>query len=170
MQHDCMPGLKPKHGLQQWFPLLLHTVGQTSDWTTALRKNFNRWVGAWCLSVAEPTVAQLEAFFSSDYLWVVLVWCDCFYMVIDCSNWEVAMRALHFCASTTAESRAMILRSVKCIWVPRWLGLLSVFRRWFCFFIYCLMYFSLCVGVLCLSLFCYALFCVHSTFAIVLQR
>ena len=29
---------------------------------------FNRWVGAWCLSVAGPTVAQLEVFFGSDYL------------------------------------------------------------------------------------------------------
>ena len=29
---------------------------------------FNRWVGACCLSVAGPTVAQLEVFFSSDYL------------------------------------------------------------------------------------------------------
>ena len=27
-----------------------------------------RWVGARCLSVAGPTVAQLEVFFSSDYL------------------------------------------------------------------------------------------------------
>ena len=47
------------------------TVGQASDSMTALTKSFNRWVGAWCLSVAGPTVAQLEVFFSSDYLWVM---------------------------------------------------------------------------------------------------
>ena len=32
---------------------------------------FGRWVGAWCLSVAGPAVAQLGAFFGSDCLWVV---------------------------------------------------------------------------------------------------
>ena len=37
----------------------------------ALAWGFDRWVGAWCLSVAGPTVAQLEVFFSSDYLWVM---------------------------------------------------------------------------------------------------
>ena len=47
------------------------TVGQASDSMTALTLSFNRWVGAWCLSVAVPTVAQLEVFFSSDYLWVM---------------------------------------------------------------------------------------------------
>ena len=47
------------------------TVGQASDSMTTLTKSFNRWVGAWCLSVAGPTVAQLEVFFSSDYLWVM---------------------------------------------------------------------------------------------------
>ena len=35
------------------------TVGQASDSMLALTQNFNRWVGAWCLSVAGPTVAQL---------------------------------------------------------------------------------------------------------------
>ena len=43
------------------------TVGQTSDSLTALSQSFNRWVGARCLSVARPTVAELEVFFSSDY-------------------------------------------------------------------------------------------------------
>ena len=47
------------------------TVGQASDSMTALTESFNRWIGAWCLSVAGPTMAQLEVFFSSDYLWVV---------------------------------------------------------------------------------------------------
>ena len=46
-------------------------VGHASDLMTALTSGFNRWVGAWCLSVAGPTVAQLEVFFSSDYLWVM---------------------------------------------------------------------------------------------------
>ena len=44
------------------------TVGQASDSMTALTLSFNWWVGAPCLSVAGPTVAQLEVFFSSDYL------------------------------------------------------------------------------------------------------
>ena len=43
-------------------------VGQASDSMTALTLSFNRWVGAWCLSVAGPTMAQLAVFFSSDYL------------------------------------------------------------------------------------------------------
>ena len=38
------------------------TVGQASDSMTALIYSFNRWVGALCLSVAGPTVAQLEVF------------------------------------------------------------------------------------------------------------
>ena len=44
------------------------TVGQASDLMTALRKSFNPLVGASCLSLAGPTVAQPEVFFSSDYL------------------------------------------------------------------------------------------------------
>ena len=47
------------------------TVGQASDSMTALTESFNRWVGALCLSVAGPFVAQLEVFFSSDYMRVV---------------------------------------------------------------------------------------------------
>ena len=35
---------------------------------TALTQRFNRLVGACCLSLAGPTVAQVEVFFSSDYL------------------------------------------------------------------------------------------------------
>ena len=42
------------------------TVGQVSDSMTTLALNFHRWVNAWCLSLALPTVAQLEVFFSSD--------------------------------------------------------------------------------------------------------
>ena len=44
------------------------TVGQASDSMTALTLSLNWWVVAGCLSVAGPTVAQLEVFFSSDYL------------------------------------------------------------------------------------------------------
>ena len=47
------------------------TVGRASGSVTALTWGFNRWVGAWCLSVAGPTVAQLEVFFSSGCLRVV---------------------------------------------------------------------------------------------------
>ena len=42
------------------------TVGQASDSMTAL--TINPLVGDRCLSLAGPTVAQLEDFFSSDYL------------------------------------------------------------------------------------------------------
>ena len=44
------------------------TVGQTSDSMTALTLSFNLLVGACCLSLAGRTVAQLDVFFSSDYL------------------------------------------------------------------------------------------------------
>ena len=47
------------------------TTGQASDSMTALALSFNPLVGAWCLSLAGPTVAQLEDFFSSDYLRVI---------------------------------------------------------------------------------------------------
>ena len=43
-------------------------VGQASDSMTALTKSFNRYVDVWCLSVAWPTVAQIDVFLSSDYL------------------------------------------------------------------------------------------------------
>ena len=43
-------------------------VGRASGSVAALRWSFGRWVGAWCLSVAGPTLAQLVVFFSSDYL------------------------------------------------------------------------------------------------------
>ena len=46
------------------------TVGQVSDLLTALAWSFNPLVGAWCLSLAVPTVAQLEDFFSSDYMYL----------------------------------------------------------------------------------------------------
>ena len=44
------------------------TVGQTSDSMKALTQSFNGLVGAWCLVVAGPIGAQLEIFFSFDYL------------------------------------------------------------------------------------------------------
>ena len=46
-------------------------VGQASDLMTALTKSFNLLVGAWCVPLAGPTVAQLKVFFSSDYLWAM---------------------------------------------------------------------------------------------------
>ena len=61
----------------------------------------------WCLSVAGPTLAQLEVFFSSDYLsrepfslfhHGVLIGLDCFSMIIHCNGLEAFMRVL----STTA--------------------------------------------------------------------
>ena len=56
------------------------TVGQASDSMMVLTKSFYRWVGAWCLSVVGPTVAQLGVFFSSDYLCVMSPFL-CFIMV-----------------------------------------------------------------------------------------
>ena len=50
------------------FLLNCKTVGQASDLMTALAFSFNPLVGAWCLSLAGPTVVQLEVFFSADYL------------------------------------------------------------------------------------------------------
>ena len=47
------------------------TMGQASDLMTTLTESFNPLVGAWCLPLAMPTVAQLEVFFSSAYLWVM---------------------------------------------------------------------------------------------------
>ena len=44
------------------------TVGQASDLMTALTLSFIPLVGAWCVSVAGPTVAQLEVYVSSDFL------------------------------------------------------------------------------------------------------
>ena len=46
------------------------TVGQASESMTTLTEIFNRWVGAWCLSEAGPTVVQLGFFLSSDSLCV----------------------------------------------------------------------------------------------------
>ena len=43
------------------------TVVQTSDFMTALTLSYNLLVGAYCLSLAGRTVAQLDVFFSSDY-------------------------------------------------------------------------------------------------------
>ena len=44
------------------------TVGQASDLMMALTLSFNPLVGACCLTLAGPTVAKLDVFFSSDYL------------------------------------------------------------------------------------------------------
>ena len=67
------------------------TMGQALDSMTALAYRFNPLVGAWCLSLAGPTVAQL--FFYSDYLGAmnpflfhhsVLIWLDCFSVMMHC--------------------------------------------------------------------------------------
>ena len=62
------------------------TVGQAS--MTALTSSFNRWVGALSLAVAGPIVAQLEVFFSSDYLRVVSPF-PCF--IIVCFDYIVSL-------------------------------------------------------------------------------
>ena len=57
-QSACLV-LNPSRVYSYGFLFNCTTVGQASDSMTALRLSFNRWVG---------TVAQLEVFFSSDYL------------------------------------------------------------------------------------------------------
>ena len=47
------------------------TVCQASDSMTALTLSFNLLFGVWRLCLAGPTIAQLEVFYSSDYLWVI---------------------------------------------------------------------------------------------------
>ena len=47
------------------FLFICRTVGQALDSMTALLYSFNQLVGACCLSLAEPTVAQLDIFFAS---------------------------------------------------------------------------------------------------------
>ena len=47
------------------------TMGQTSDSMTVLTQSFSPLVGLWCLSLAEPDVAQLWVFFSSDHPLVI---------------------------------------------------------------------------------------------------
>ena len=47
------------------------TVGQASDSMTGLTLSFNPIVGAWYLSLAGPTVVQLEGFCSLGCLWVI---------------------------------------------------------------------------------------------------
>ena len=46
-------------------------VGQASDLMKKLTKTFIEGLVPECLSLAGPTVAQLEGFASSDYLWVI---------------------------------------------------------------------------------------------------
>ena len=68
MRQSACLGLNPLTVYSYGFLFNCTTVGQASDSMNALTQSFNRWVGAWCLSVAGPTVAQLEAIFSADYL------------------------------------------------------------------------------------------------------
>ena len=69
------------------------TVGQATDSMTALTKSFHQWVSAWCLSVAGPAVAQLDFFLTrlsvshepfSLFHHGVLIWLECFTMMIHC--------------------------------------------------------------------------------------
>ena len=50
------------------YGFLSFIVGQASDLMMALMISSNPLVGAWCLSLAGPTIAQHEILFSSDYL------------------------------------------------------------------------------------------------------
>ena len=54
-------------------------LGQASDSMMALTLSFNQWVGAWCLAVAGPTMAQPEVsltFLASGYQGKVGGWFD----------------------------------------------------------------------------------------------
>ena len=57
----CLSYLK-KYG----FHFNCSTLGQAS--MTALTLSFHRLAGAWCLSLVGPIMAQLEVFFSSNFL------------------------------------------------------------------------------------------------------
>ena len=59
-----MSGCKPSY----CFLFNCTMVGQASDSLTTLKKRFNRLDGAWCLSLAGTTIAQLEVFLSSGYV------------------------------------------------------------------------------------------------------
>ena len=68
------------------------------------------------LVLAEPTVAQLEGFFSFDYLVVmshfrcIIIMCkfDCFSVVILCISKDASMRAKQLCVLTITESRVKV--------------------------------------------------------------
>ena len=51
---------KPKNG----DPLCCSVVGRVSVSVSTLVWKFNRWVGAWCSYLAQPTLAQLGVFLS----------------------------------------------------------------------------------------------------------
>ena len=62
------------------------------------------------------------------------------------------MRAEHFLYFNNGRIWGEDLVPVKCIWAPRWLGLLSVLGRWFCccwLFVYCYSHCGGSVVVLC---------------------
>ena len=46
------------------------TVVQASSSMTILTWNVHQWVGVWCFSLAGPTLAQIDGFFSLYCLWV----------------------------------------------------------------------------------------------------
>ena len=58
-------------------------VGQASDSMMVLTYSFNRWVGAGCLFVAGPTMAVSHEPFSLFHHGV-LIWLECFSMMIHC--------------------------------------------------------------------------------------
>ena len=55
-------------------------MGPASNSMAALTLSLNQSVGVWCLPLAGPSMAQLEIFFSSDYLLVVSLFL-CFIIV-----------------------------------------------------------------------------------------
>ena len=55
-----------------WFPLQLHGSGSGLRLNEKTDLKLLSRVGALCLSLAGPNVAQLEFFASSDYLWVII--------------------------------------------------------------------------------------------------
>ena len=46
-------------------------MDQANDSIKTMTLTFYQWVGAWCLSLAGPTMAYLKGFFSINYMLVI---------------------------------------------------------------------------------------------------
>ena len=130
-------------------------------------------MGAWCLAVAGPTVAQFEVFFSSDYLWVVSPFL--YFIVVLQFDYNVSLLwYIAIVRNPSFELNMFVLQqqqnlgrrfgTSKMHLSPLWLWLLSVLRRWLCCCWLLLQFMDFVI-----VLFCCALLCVHLSFAIILM-
>ena len=104
-------------------------VGQASDSLQKLTKYFHRGVGAWCLSLAWFTVAQLEFFVSSDYLWVISHFVFHLSVMMRCISYGTYMRDYQCLCLPTAY---LLLICALIVWGVLWLVLvLLCITKWF---------------------------------------